>query len=116
MVLALRLFQYHPPIPQKPVRVMLLLLIVAFAITPVVSMPQSKTLDMVFPDTTSPLSSPITTPSSVSVWPEPAHFPSITLPTNLLSLPKVLPIIAPANADPRAELTSVLDESTTRCE
>jgi hypothetical protein len=81
MVLALRLFQNQPPIPQKPVRVISLLLIVAFAIIPVVSIPQSKRLEIVFPDTVSPLSSASRMPSSVSVCPDPAHFPSMTLPT-----------------------------------
>ena len=116
MVLALRLFQNHPPIPQTPVRVMLLLLIVAPVINPTVSMPQSKTLEMVFPDTVSPVSSKSRTPSSVSLTGAPDHFPSMTLPTIWLPEPERLPINVPVYDPPRVWLTSVLFEITTRCE
>src|ERR1700750_2828627 len=80
MVQPRRLFQYHPPIPQKPVRVMVLLLKVVWATTPDVSIPQSNRLDMLFPEIVSDDSSLIPIPSSACIWPEPTHFPSMTFP------------------------------------
>ena len=120
MVLPERLFQYHAPMPQVPVLLILLLAMVALAITPDVSMPQSKTLAIVFPEMVSPLSSPMSMPSSVSVWCNgvrtPSHLPSMTLSTIRLSDPNWLTTSAAEKAEPRVWLTMLLFENTTRFE